>query len=141
MLVEKIKSEIKKYTLQKNNEAKSILKVALGEIERKQTLPSDEECCKIILKLMASNQELSASGGDVDKLNKENEVLLSILPQEFSNEEIEAVLNANVEALKACKNNGQAIGMAVKFVKEAAKASGKSVNSGVIAEMVSKIRN
>lgn len=141
MLVEKIKSEIKKYTLQKNNEAKSVLKVALGEIERKQTLPSDEECCKIILKLMASNQELSANGGDVDRLNQENEVLLSILPQEFSNEEIEAVLNANVEALKACKNNGQAIGMAVKLVKEAAKASGKSVNSGVVAEMVSKIRN
>lgn len=104
-----------------DKERRSLLKIIIGEMQRipptqKRT---DESGHKVIKDMIKSNATVMSyyDPGDhkYDALASENEVLTSFLPLYWSEAKVLESL-AGVD-LKACKNEGAAIGMAMKVLK------------------------
>ena len=127
----------------RNNEELSILRVALGEIQRAFQDVTDEQCIKILKKLIQGNLERIAEyeKRQVDtniseELKKEIEILNSLLPKELSEQEVKDFLNEHVESIKLAKSEGMAIGIAMKAFKSA----NKNVSSVMVQNIVKNIR-
>jgi uncharacterized protein YqeY len=123
--------------------AKEVLGVALGEIEtnaaRAGGPASDEDAAQVVRKLVKSNQETLAASDDAEQkatLERENAILLALLPQTLGPGEIAALLEPVREEIRAAKSDGQATGVAMKHLK----ASGSSVSGKDVSEAVKKLR-
>jgi hypothetical protein len=123
--------------------AKEVLGVALGEIEtnaaRTGGPASDEDATQVVRKLVKSNQETLAVSEDAEQkatLERENSILLALLPQTLGVGEIAELLEPVREELRAAKSDGQATGVAMKHLK----ASGSSVSGKDVSEAVKKLR-
>ena len=112
-----------------------ILRVVLGEFQRGMKEPSDENCYKIIKKLIESNEELLKIGSRIE-LATENEILKSLLPQEITIDEIYKELSKVVVQIQESKSDGQAIGIAMKCLKE----TGLLIDSKKVSEIVLKLK-
>jgi uncharacterized protein YqeY len=139
--------EIKKRTMQamkdKDELARDVLRVALGEIQtteaRNNRLASDEEAVAIVRKLVKSNEETLALTMDATRaaaLRRENEILSSLLPATLEVPQIVEALASQVEAIKAAKNDGQATGVAMKHLK----STGASFDGSDVSAAVKQIR-
>jgi uncharacterized protein len=144
MLKDAIRKRITDAMKSKRDVEKEVLRVALGEIQAAENragkdLP-DEEAHKIIRKLIKSNSETLAVADRPEmktKLETENQVLESLLPQRWDLAAIVAALGSIENELKAAKSDGQATGLAMKLLKtHDAPVDGKDV-----AEAVKQVRS
>lgn len=82
---------------QKDEYAKSILTVLVGDIENialRGTQVTDENIVSLVKKYLISNEEMRKAKGETDQLTAEKVVLEKYLPQQMTEQEI-------VEAIKA----------------------------------------
>lgn len=124
-----LKQDLIGYTLGKNEIAKNILRVVIGELDNlaaKGDIKHDD-CLRVIRKCVESNNEMLKIKPN-DNLVEENKVLSTYLPN-----------NLNVEQIKSELSNttlgnhlGKAIGNAVKILREKGLyADGKDVRTAV----------
>jgi uncharacterized protein len=142
-LVEELKKRITSSVKEGDTVARDVLRLALGEIQtaeaRKSATLSDEEAAAALRKLVKSNEEtlgLTTDGETAAALKKEIEVLSSLLPKGMSVDEIVAALASQVDAIKAAKADGQAVGVAMKHLK----STGATVTGNDVQTAVKKIR-
>jgi uncharacterized protein YqeY len=142
-LVEELKKRITSSVKEGDTVARDVLRLALGEIQtaeaRKSASLSEEEAAAALRKLVKSNEETLGLTTDAERsaaLKKEIEVLTSLLPKSMSVDEIVAALASQVDAIKAAKADGQAVGVAMKHLK----SSGASVSGNDVQVAVKKIR-
>lgn len=142
-LVEELKKRITSSVKEGDTVARDVLRLALGEIQtaeaRKAATLSEEEAAAALRKLVKSNEEtlgLTTDGERSAALKKEIEVLTSLLPKSMSVDEIVAALASQVDAIKAAKADGQAVGVAMKHLK----STGASVTGNDVQVAVKKIR-
>jgi uncharacterized protein len=143
MLVDELKKRITVAVKDGDSVARDVLRLALGEIQtaeaRKNEKLTDEEAAGALRKLVKSNEETLALSGEGERattLKKEIEVLSSLLPKALSVDEIVAALASQVDAIKAAKADGQAVGVAMKHLK----STGASVAGNDVQAAVKKIR-
>jgi uncharacterized protein YqeY len=143
MLVEELKKRITSSMKEGDTVARDVLRLALGEIQtaeaRKSATLSEEEAAAALRKLVKSNEETLGLTTDAERaaaLKKEIEVLTSLLPKGLSVDEIVAALASSVDAIKAAKADGQAVGVAMKHLK----STGASVAGNDVQAAVKKIR-
>jgi uncharacterized protein YqeY len=141
-MINEIKERIKTATLNGKEIEKNILKLALSEIlsyQMKIGSISAEKTDSILRKLIQSNEEaikLYKDENRINNLKEEIEVLNSFLPKLWDKSQIVSELRAVVEQIKLAKSEGQAIGVAMKKLKE----SKAPVNSNDVSDVVKNIR-
>lgn len=99
-------------------------------------LIKDEDVVKVIEKLVKSIDEtvkLTTNNDSLAVLNSEKYILESFLPTKLTLNEIKEKLNR--ESIVNCKNDGMAIGVAMKQLK------GLSFNNSDVKLVVGEIRN
>ena len=141
MLSETIRRRMLEAMKTGNTLERSILKVALGEIQgagvRKGEDLDDEEAGALLRKLVKSNQEslaLIQDEGQKERLRAETAILEELLPRALDVDAIVAALAPVAEALRAAKADGPATGIAMKHLKGVgAVVDGKDVASAVRA--------
>jgi uncharacterized protein YqeY len=143
VLIEELKKQVTLAMKAGDATARDVLRLALGEIQtaeaRKNATLSDEDAAAAIRKLIKSNEEtlgLAGTGERADVLRREIEVLSALLPKQLSVDDIVAALASEHTAIKEAKNDGQATGLAMKFLK----SSGKPVSGNDVGAAVKKIR-
>jgi uncharacterized protein YqeY len=143
MLLDEIKARMFRAMKAGDVVEKEILRVAVGEITTEAARPgrkgSDEEAQALIRKLVKSNEESIAADPGPEKLSqlqRENEILASLLPRSMSEAEVLAALEGVKDAIVAAGNDGQATGVAMKHLKAAGTSvpvDGKVVSAAVRA--------
>lgn len=147
MLIERLKAQTKDAMKAGRTVERDILRLVVGEAQtleaRNNKVPSDEQVEKIIRKMIEGNQEtinLSKNEESWAKLVEENKILEEWLPKTLTQEEIEAFfLNSDgpeFEQIQNAKNDGQAMGMAMKTLKSA----DQKVLGDDVKAVVAKIR-
>ena len=139
MIVEDLKKRITQAMKDRDDVAKNVLRLALGEIQTAEARTSrkmtEEEAVASVRKLVKSNEEtlgLTAEGPQATMLRTEIELLASLLPKTMGVDDIVATLAQHAEAIKAAKNDGQATGVAMKHLKSTGvSASGNDVTAAV----------
>ncbi|NLF30297.1 MAG: GatB/YqeY domain-containing protein [Planctomycetes bacterium] len=143
-LEETIRGRIKVAMREKREVEKSILRLALSEIQAQEARAgslSDEDAAKLVRKLIASNSETMAAspGADHTRLEQENAILESLLPRLWDLQQTKAALAADAGALaavKAAPNDGAATGAAMKALK----SKQAPVDGKVVAQAVKELR-
>lgn len=155
--INRLKTRLMQARKKHDEVAKSILTVALGEIEyaaMKQKKPLEEkDCHSIIRKIIQGNNEtlecveqMKSEGGkaktsdDIDRLLQENDILENFLPELLSQGEIEkflAEVDSGFSRIREAKNEGQAMGLAMRALN----AANKSVNGNDVKAVVTEVRN
>jgi uncharacterized protein YqeY len=132
----------------RNDLAKEVLRVVLGEVSTLQARTGkeagDAEIHGIMRKLMTSNnetrKELEQRGQTAhqayERLGRENAYLEALLPKTLDQAAIQKELQAIAAELKAAKNDGQATGLAMKYLKP----KGLSVQGEDVAAAVKQLR-
>jgi uncharacterized protein YqeY len=146
VLIDDIKARMRAAMQARDDVAKNILSLALGEIQtaeaRANRSLNDAEAVAVVRKLLKSNEETLALGSERGEgsgaaaLRRENEILASLLPASMSESDISSALSPVAEALRAARNEGQAVGIAMKHLKSA----GAVVQSADVQKAVAKIR-
>lgn len=146
-LIEVLKDNLKN-SIKHNLPEKAIIRVVLGEIstvEARNNKPlTDEEIQKIFKKMIQNNLEmiekakLSAENNKeiYDKLIGENLYLSNLIPKSVSKEDIVIALQEIKDDIKNAKSDGQATGVAMKFLKSKSIA----VQGNDVAEAVKIVR-
>ncbi len=123
----------------KNTIEKEILRVALGEITKTGEECSDGNVQAILKKLVKSNREamnLSDNTDDKQKLAQEIEIVQKFLPASLSVEQIVQLLAPVAAQIKSAPNQGPAMGVAMKTLKQA----NAEAESSDVAKAVGTIR-
>lgn len=143
MLVDTIKTRIRQAMKDKNTVEREILGVALGEIQTAEARGSGpistQDAEAILRKLVKSNRETldaSTDEGQRAVLEREIEILQSLLPKSLSVDEIETALDPVADSIRGAANDGQATGVAMKHLK----SSGARVEGKDVAEVVKRLR-
>jgi uncharacterized protein YqeY len=142
MFIDELKKRITQAMKERDEVAKDVLRVALGDIQtqehRANKAMSDEEAIAVVRKLVKSNEEtMAASSGErAATLKREIEILTALLPRRMSVDEIAAALESQRESIRAAKNDGQATGIAMKHLK----STGASFDGTDATEAVKRIR-
>ena len=124
MLLDDLKAKITAAVKAKDEVARDVLRLALGEIQTGEARASralkDDEIAAILKKLVKSNEEtlaLAGEGPQAPSLHKEIEVLSSLLPKTLSVAELIEALASQKDALRGAKGDGPATGIAMKHLK------------------------
>lgn len=144
MFVEEIKKRIAAAVKEADTVARDVLRLALGEIQtaeaRKNAALGEDEAMAALRKLIKSNEEslaaLPPTDARVASLQREVEVLTSLLPAELSVDQIVHALASQAEAIRAAKGDGQATGIAMKHLK----AVGAAVSGANVTAAVKQLR-
>jgi len=142
MLTLTIKARAAEAMKTKDAVATTVLRVALGEIQTAEARANkplaDDEVQAIVRKLVKSNEEtLAASSGEGRAtLERENAILLSLLPATLTPDQIVIQLAPVADAIKAAKSDGQATGVAMKHLK----AGGAVVQGSDVTAAVKRMR-
>jgi uncharacterized protein len=143
MLVDEIKKRAAAAVKQGDTVTRDVLRLALGEIQtaeaRKNEKVGEEEAAAALRKLIKSNEETLAALPEGDEriavLKREIEVLASLAPAQLTVPQIIEALAAQVDAIKAAGNDGQATGIAMKHLK-AAGADVKGTDVGLAVKQL-----
>lgn len=142
-LVDDIKAQTKTALRAKDDVAKNVLRLVLGEIQlaesRQGTTLDDAAGHKIVRKLIASNEatlEASSDPATKAQLERENTILLDLVPQQLTVDQIVEALAPVTENLRTAKADGPAMGMAMKHLK----AGGAAVDGDSVRAAIAKIR-
>ncbi len=143
MLIDQIKKRIVQAMKEKDEVAKSVLRLAQSEINAAEAranrpLREDEEAA-IVRKLVKSNEETIAATGEGEQtatLRRENELLVAFLPASMSAAQIVEALASQREAIVAAKSDGQATGLAMKHLK----STGATFDGNDVAAAVKQLR-
>jgi uncharacterized protein YqeY len=122
-----------KLAIKTNSNNKEILRVIIGEIDRLPNLPTTQEIYKLIRKFIQNNEEtiqLSKNELITQKLIEENNYMNSLLPTQLSQEEIINKLEEIKSEIMNAKSEGQAVGIAMKFLKDC-NPQGKLVSNAI----------
>ena len=143
MLIDEIKTRMRAALQARDEVTKTILGLAVGELQtgeaRANRELTDAEAAAIVRKLIKSNEEtLSLAGetAEAPRLRKEIEVLSAFLPKAMGPDDIAAALGPVVDAVRAAKGDGQAMGVAMKHLK----ASGAVALADDVKKAVERIR-
>lgn len=143
MLVDEIKTQMTRARREKDDVARNVLGLALGEVQTAEARANrplrDDETVAVVRKLLKSNEEtlsLSAAGPAADALRREIEVLSGLLPAAPSAQAIESALAPVADAVRAAKTDGQAMGIAMKHLK----AVQVTADAPAVMEAVRKLR-
>lgn len=142
MIKKELQEKIKTAMKQKRQLTLNVCRVALGEIqtiESRNGSISEEEAQKTLRKMIQSNTEMIECSKDSNKINvlrEENELLNSLLPKLWSQDEIVAFFlsgdGPEFEMIQEADNFGAAMGLAMKALKKAdAPVEGKTVKQSV----------
>ena len=139
MLLDEIKARMFKAMKAGDTLEKEILRLAVGEITTEAARPgrqgNDEEAQAILRKLIKANDETLESVSDAERraeLQREIEVLRSLLPRALGEDELIEALTVVAESIRAAGNDGQATGIAMKQLKAGGiVADGKLVGAAV----------
>ena len=144
MLIEEIRKRRTEAFKIRDNVAKEVLNVALGEIDtiaaRHGRDATDDDCLGVLRKLVKSNEETRAAATDAaqrETLTREIEVLNALLPKSLDAEGVVAALAPVAAAVKAAPNDGAATGVAMKHLK----AAGATVDGKVVSAAVRAMRS
>lgn len=144
MLVPEIKKRMMDAMKAKREVERDILRLALGEIQNVENRTgqplSDEEAHKVIRKIMKSNSETLGHATKEEmkaKLEEENKILESLLPQRWDVDRIAAELAPLADQIRGAASEGQATGVAMKHLKGA----GAPVEGKDVGEAVRKLRS
>jgi uncharacterized protein len=144
-ILEQIKVRIKESMKAKTSD-KDILRVFLGKLQQIEAdegvaKVTDERAASVARNLIKGNNEGMSPEGKtpppefVAKLQAENKVLESFLPNYLSADEVKAALEADADtmtSIHSAKNDGQATGIAMKFFKSKdSKVEGNTVKEVV----------
>ena len=141
-LVETIKAQMKTAMKARDDVAKNILRLALSEIQLAEARGQEVDDAaghKIIRKLLASNDEtlqVTTEEGTRTQLQKENEILLALVPQQLGVEQIIEVLAPVRDAIAGAKADGPAMGLAMKHLK----STGAAVEGDSVRQAITQIR-
>lgn len=139
MLTETIRSQMLAAMKAGHTLERSILKVALGEIQavgiRGGKDLTDDEAAAVLRKLVKSNHESLALVADAERkerLEAETAVLEALLPKTLDVDAIVRALEPVADAIRGAKADGPATGMAMKHLKgTGAAVDGKDVAAAV----------
>jgi uncharacterized protein YqeY len=147
IIIETIRKDLVAAIRAKEETKKNMLRIVLSDVElecsKENKACTDEKVLSVIRKNLKGYQDL-LNTYEAARANPETQIkvdiLKSYLPQTLSQEEIEAkFLNDDgntFEQIKQAKSDGQATGIAMKFVK----AANLSINNEDVAAVVKKIR-
>jgi uncharacterized protein YqeY len=138
MLFEEIKKRMMAAMKSGNVVEKEVLRTALGEITMYEKT-SDDDVRAVIRKLLKSNREtlgLSTDPAQKLALAQEITVLQDFLPKTLDVAAITAALEPVKDAIRAAKNDGQAMGVASKHLKSA----GAAVESEDVKTAIAQLR-
>lgn len=143
VLVEDIKKQITQAMKSGDAVARDVLRLALSEIQtaeaRKNAPVSEEDAINAVRKLIKSNEETLVLTTDTERagtLRQEIGVLSALLPKQLSVDDIARALDTQRDAIKAAANDGQATGIAMKYLK----STGASVSGNDVGAAVKKLR-
>jgi uncharacterized protein YqeY len=142
-LVEDIKARTKEAMKAKDEVAKSILRLALGEIQLAESRGASLDEAgrqKIVRKLIASNEATLESTTDEAaraRIETENRILSDLLPEQLTVEGIVELLEPVRPQIVGAPADGAAMGVAMKHLK----ASGAPVDGGDVREAVQRMRS
>lgn len=129
-MLEKLKADLLHYRKNHGSDiAKDILRVLIGDIETYESRPNtkkmtDDQCLKMIKKLIQSNQEVIDSTHDQskrDKLQEEIDFVRQYLPEVMSRTEVRQRIQQNTSSLKSITNFGKAMGFMMGQMKKSGK--------------------
>ena len=141
-MINEIKQQMVAAMRAKDSFRSQVLKLVYGELQAEETRNSsisDETCIKIIRKMAKNNEEtiqLRPDAENVAELKAEIEIYESLLPRRLSVEEIVALLQPVAEQIKAMPNQGPAMGVAMKTIKQ----GGHMTESADVAKAVALVR-
>jgi uncharacterized protein len=143
MLADTIRTQMFEAMKRRDEVAKNILQVALGDIQseaaRSGAALNDEQAVRIIKKIMKSNDESLAvvkDPGARSKLERENVLLQGLVPQSLSVEQIVAALGPVEGSIRTAASSGQATGVAMRHLK----TTGQPVDGRDVAQAVQRLR-
>ncbi len=139
-LKETIRKQLLEATKAKIEDQKSILRVILGEIDTQESRNnkplSDDDCCRVIRKILQGVEEMLTYKPDDAKYKTEKECLSALLPKQLDEAGVLTALAAKIEEIKTAKSEGQATGIAMKSCKE----QGLAVDGNLVKKVVLEIR-
>lgn len=132
-LEDEIRSSITKAVKLNNQLAKDVLRLVISDANHIGGT-SDENIIKSCRKIIEGNNETIKHGGDNVKLRRENELLRSYIPKEYSLEEIQIHVDRLSSELRECKSDGKAIGLLSKALKDiGVSVSGDTLKAAVLS--------
>lgn len=121
-LLTKMQEKVKESMKNGDDFSRDCLRVIIGEAQKINLTPTDEDIIKVLKKNKEGNLEmLSYLNGDAAaSLKNENELYDSFLPKTLSKDEIETFINHNglIGELNNKKSIGQAIGFLMGLLKK-----------------------
>lgn len=143
MLVDEIRSRMKAAMKARNTVEKEVMRLCLGEITTQEARDgkgmSDQGVQDILRRLVKSNRATIKLLQDEERrapLRAEIAVLESMLPQPLNEAQVVQALAPVVEEIKACGNDGQATGIAMRHLK----GQGALVDGGTVSKAVRGMR-
>lgn len=119
---------------------RDVLKLVLGECQQIMDTMTDERGHGIVKKLIKSNEDclvhLEPEDSRYVRFVSENRILSDLLPKYWTEDQIRERLLADGIDVKSASNDGQAMGVAMKHMKEI----GATVEGGSVKIAVSQIR-
>ena len=144
VITDELKTRMRAAMQARDEVAKNVLGVALGDIQtaeaRANRALADEEALAVLRKIVKSNEETLGHAKDdparAADLRREIEVLSELLPRALSADAVAEALSPVVDAIRAAKSDGQAMGVAMKHLK----ASGAVVEAPAVQAAIRKVR-
>ena len=132
MFVDTLKAKILAATKARNEVERDVLKLVLGEAQtiegsknRKGGKPLLDEEYYAIMQSMVDNNAITLGYSNnlefTEVLEEEIKILRKLIPVRLTQDQIESYLfqSSKIDAIKSFKNDGQAIGLVMKDLKEA----------------------
>ena len=122
-LLKEIQDEVKDCMRQGKNFERDALRVIIGEAQKINLTPSDNDIIKVLKKNKEGNLETISymeNEEDIERLKKENELYDLFLPKTLSGEQIEKFIQDKgfAEEIKSKKSIGQAMGFLMGSLKK-----------------------
>lgn len=149
-LLKEIREKINKSRKEGDKFSLSILTTIEGEIQRKRELASDKDAESCIRKIYENNKKsiIDFASKDLsesqlkwmENLKAETQFLEDLLPKTLSEIEIENMItnsNEELDKIKNARSNGEAIGIAMKFLK----SKGCNVLGNDVSKVVNQIKS
>lgn len=128
MLIDQVKDDLKDAILNKKEDVKSILRVVIGELNRRNEKEFTDEVVISVIKKVKEDAEVCGN-------NQEGLLLNKYLPKQMSEDEIKGIVKSIIEEKGFTKSN---IG---DIMKESKSKLGVHFNGNIVKNAISTILN